>query len=269
MARDFSEIARLWVDTYGDDILQLPNERIVEIANQCIDAGLVAKMDPVQLAEGIHLITDVKDALAAAAHARAAADAAMPKLIGTEKQIQWAEEIRKNAIESAYKQCREAKQRQDEYSVSRLTGFIDGVLRKRDHARWFIDNRFGLIEYQIISKRKTARNFKIMSKAEAEARSEISLYPRTPKPFPFQIALLADGSVALCARSDDLASILLKHHMSWDPDLVGWRKIPPEDERTNQAAEIAADLVEKGFVAEVCDHEVRRKAQMIIGFRNV
>jgi hypothetical protein len=269
MARDFSEIAKLWVETYGDGILQLSYARIVGIANHCIDVGLVAKMDSIQPAEGPYLIADIESALADAAHERAVADAAMPKLTGTEKQIHWAEEIRKNAIEKAYKLCREARRRQDEYLVDRLTAYVDGVLRQKDSARWFIDNRFDFYEFQSITKQKTMGKFESTSVAEAEALSEISIQPKTPKALQLNVALLADGSLALCPRSSDLIRTLNKYHLVLDPSLAGWRKRPPKYEVSEQAAEIAADIVEIGFIAEVCDPDVRRKAQEIIDERQL
>ena len=267
MARNFSEIAKLWVETYGDDILQLSNSRIVEIANNCIDVGLVAKMDVIQPAEGSYLKADIESALADAAHERAIANAAMPKLTGTEKQIHWAEEIRKNAIEKAYKLCREARRRQDEYVADRLIAYVDGVLRQKDSARWFIDNRFDFYEFQSITKQKSMGKFETMSVAEAEALSEISIQPMSLKAIALNVALLADGSLALCPRSSDLIRILNKHHLVLDPALAGWRKRPPMHEIKEQAAEIVADIVEMGFVAEVCDPDVRRKAQEIINER--
>jgi hypothetical protein len=226
-------------------------------------------MDPVQPAEGVYLVAAIENALADAAHARAVADAVMPKLTGTEKQIHWAEEIRRKAIAKAYKLCREARRRQDEYAERRLTAYMDGVLRKKDSARWFIDNRFDFSEFQSITKQMTLRKFELMSAVESEARAEISIHPKNPKAFSLQIALLADDSLALCPRSNDLIMIMNKHHLVLDSDLVGWRKRPPKHETIEQAAEIAADIVEMGFVAEVCDPEVRRKAQIILSERQI
>jgi hypothetical protein len=45
--------------------------------------------------------------------------------------------------------------------------------------------------------------------------------------------------------------------------------MPPENERKDQAAEIAADLVESGIIVELCDDEVRGKALEILRKRGL
>ena len=55
-------------------------------------------MDPVKQAEGMKLAVTVQTVLSKDVCARAEANARMPELTGTEKQVRWAKEIRRNAI---------------------------------------------------------------------------------------------------------------------------------------------------------------------------
>lgn len=150
MARDFSELATFWVEAYGCDIARLPRSKLVEAANQCIRADIVHSMDPVRPEEGMYLAAAVGIALDDDKRANARADAGMPKLTGTEKQIQCAESIRRDAIQTARLLRRRVMRRLDETAVTRLDEYVTLVLRKESKAKWFIDNRNDFAEFLMV-----------------------------------------------------------------------------------------------------------------------
>lgn len=152
MARDFSYLARFWVETYGKDITRLPRDKMVEIANHCIKADIVHSMEPVRPEEGIYLAAAVEIALDDDSRAKVTADAAMPKLTGTNKQILWAELIRRDAIAAARLLRQRVMRQMDELTVMRLDAFVTLVLRKESKAKWFIDNRADLTDFPMVIK---------------------------------------------------------------------------------------------------------------------
>lgn len=267
MARDFSELARVWVETYGKDIRRLPRDKLVEIANQCITADMVPYMDPVRPEEEMYIEAALMAALDEGALAKAKADAKMPQLIGTEKQVRWANIIRKDAIAAARLFRQRAMLEREEITSMRLTVYEEEVLHKVSNAIWFIDNRIEFAGFPKIIKgitRKTPLDQIIpMSEAEEEARTEMTILPNSNKQMGVAEISVSDGLLTMFMRDLDFLKIARSHNLNWDPDVLGWRrKIDGHGETTSdQIAGLAVALLAEGFTVMVSDDEARGKAQ--------
>ncbi len=267
MACKCSELARLWVETYGEQILHLPLGRLVEIANQCIESGLVPITDKLTPEDGACLLVEIKTALAASERARAEADAALPPLTGTPKQVRWAEQIRSQAIRNARTFRQRAKQQQEERVVARLDDYLASVLQKKSGALWFINNRWAFVDFPgIVRRMPEMLPEETSSDAEQEARAEMTLYPASgARNRRTEIAVSGDGLLLLHPRDFDFLGVVGKHHLKWDAEALGWRgkSTLPGEPIADQAAALTADLLAEGYAVMVADDLTRGKAQEI------
>ena len=138
MGRDFSPIVQQWVYYHGRDYVDLPCATLVEDANRFVAQY---NMKPVSLEEGEELKESLKKAVRDERNSLAVADALMPDIFGTESQVKWAQEIRKDAIETALKLRQKAFERLSLNKAEKLSKYVVEVLRKKRSAKWFIDNR--------------------------------------------------------------------------------------------------------------------------------
>lgn len=267
MASKCGELARLWVETYGEQILHLPLDRLVEIANQCIDSGLVSITEKLTPEDGACLLTEVKAALAASERARAEADAALPPLTGTPKQVRWAEQIRSQAIRTARMLRQRAKRQQDERVAARLDDYLESILRKKSGALWFINNRWAFVDFPGIVRRvPDMLPEDPSSDAEQEARAEMTLYPASgAQNRRTEIAVCGDGLLLLHPRDFNFLGVVSKHRLKWDAEALGWRgkSTLPSEPIADRAAVLIADLLTEGYAVMVADDVTRCKAQEI------
>ena len=270
MLRDFGALARFWARAYGEETGRMPLRDMVWIANMCIDEDLVPYMDPVMLEEGLRLAAAVKAALADEARAQAKADAGMPKLAGSEKQIRWAEEIRRTAIEKAAEFRRRALRQADELTAMQLDRYVSKVLRTEPMARWFIDNRLELQSFPSIIKGVPGRAHAAsdMSRAELDARVEMTIQPCVVTHDGVAEILEREGLILVRYREDpDYLRIVRACRLRWDPDVMGWRgrkewgKVPVSE----QMARLAAVLLGEGFAVMMSDDVVRSDARARAG----
>lgn len=272
MLRDFGAMARFWAKAYGEETGLMPLRDMVWIANMCIDENLVPYMDPVMPEEGLRLAAAVKAALADEARAQAKADAGMPMLAGSEKQIRWAEEIRRTAIEKAAEFRRRALRRADELTAMQLDRYVGKVLRTEPMARWFIDNRVELQTFPSIIKGVPVRAHAAsdMSRAEFDARVEMTIQPRVITHDGVAEILEREGLILVRYREDpDYLRIVRACRLRWDPDVMGWRgrkewgKVPVSE----QMARLAAVLLGEGFAVMMSDDVARSdvRAQALAG----
>ena len=264
--RSFRTLAKLWVDGYGDGILRLSNERLVEIANQCIDVGLVPEMAPVEPDEGTRLAQTVKNALEEDARQRAAADQAMPMLTGSEKQVRLAEFIRKEAISNARILRQWAVRNQDEKTTLRLDACERDVLRKVSKAAWFIDHRPDYLEYLMnaeVNFRWTTPEADGPMKAEEQAvHVEKMLSPRKERVGIAEVTVTDEGQLVARLIDMNFFQVVKKYDMKLIPASLKWqRKLEDGKTASDQVARLAGELLKEGFEVLISDDAARKKAE--------
>ena len=269
MAKKCVEMARLWVETYGEEIHHLPLSKLVEIANQCIETGLVPDSEKLGPEDGDCLLNAIRVALAEAAHARAEAEAALPALTGTPKQVLWAKEIRSRAINTARMLRQRAKQQQDERVAARLDDYLVKVLQKKSSALWFINNRWAFIDFPGIVRRVPEMLPEDQAQAsdfEQDARAEMTIYPVSGTQYRrTELAVSDDGLLLMHPQDFIFLGVVSRHHLKWDPVAMGWRvrSSLPGESIADRAAALPADLLKEGYAVMVGDDVTREKAQEI------
>ncbi len=202
--------------------------------------------------------------------AKANQEAGLPALVGTEKQIAWAETIRKEIIEAIETKVfgrmdqEKIKQRPDLYENYRKAF---EMLKKHTDASWWIDNRNATDFYSL--QALLEKEDQAIKKAAAEppaaiveaAKAEATVYPeKAVSNLVAEITIKGDTiEIHYPERNEDFRALLKKLGYKWEN---GWtRKIT---ERTgsavDRAAEVGNKLLAAGFPIRIYDEIIRQKA---------
>jgi len=287
VGRDFSPIVQKWVYYFGRDHVDLPCATLVKIANRCVDEY---NMEPVSLEEGEELKEALKKAVRDERSALAVADALMPDLVGTDSQVKWAKEVRKEAIETALELRHKAFLSFSIKKAKKLSKYVTEVLRRKRSAKWFIDNRLDFKEFPSFNGgHRSIRVPKVqMSEAEMDSRAEMMLRPETiAHPGMVEILWPQNGGPLMKYEADydyfeiihsrqytrkgpprndenfnqHLQILLFTQHCryKWEGTPSGWRGLHngPDEIVRLQIAELAGALLSMGYPVIVTDDEAR------------
>lgn len=196
--------------------------------------------------------------------------AGLPKLEGTEKQIAWAESIRKSMIDHIIEYyisqiTDEAKAEHPEEYERVMKGFE--ALKRHTDASWWIDNRIN--DDKIGLRRLINAEIEAIKKAEKEppaaivevAKAEATVYPEKPvSSLVAEISIKGDTvEVNYPERNESFRQIMKNHGFEWKP---GWKRTIGKYNGSIQdrAAEIGNKLLAAGFPIRIYDEEIRRRA---------
>lgn len=209
--------------------------------------------------------------------AKKAESSGMPELIGTEKQVVWAEQIRADIVKKiddiyqlSLKQLdaiddpkikEEAKD-----SIERLE-ILKNVVCGQAYARWWIDHRSS--DLREIAREMMEKIDEAMAEKKTETiveeKREAEPEPMVPEAPRFGTALIkvVDNTVtAEYPRDETFRKIVKECGLSWDSTAQVW--ILKATEFTGSAADRAAELVSKllkeGFTVRCADEAVRKMA---------
>ena len=222
-----------------------------------------------------------------ARNAEKARQLGFPDLIGTEKQVGWANTIRMEAIDKlenqlAYNaQCIDKCKESGEYTPEREAS-INSVMEKtrrvyhfigaQKSARWFIENKESMSSAKWMW---TCFNKDIVKFEEYEMT-------KAPEPEPMKeeeilrpdeithsgvVDIYVDTSrghvTADYAKDDDFRAILKKLDFAWRPGDRVWRRDTGEmtGDPRDRAAELAIRLIANGFAVAVHDEQAREMAK--------
>lgn len=202
--------------------------------------------------------------------AKANQEAGLPPLEGTEKQIAWAETIRKQIIESVEKnifgRMDSEKIKEHPETYERFSKSFESLKRHTD-ASWWIDNRNATDFYSL--QALLEKEDQAIKKAAAEppaaiveaAKAEATVYPeKAVSNLVAEITIKGDTiEIHYPERNEDFRALLKKLGYKWEN---GWtRKIT---ERTgsavDRAAEVGNKLLAAGFPIRIYDENIRQKA---------
>lgn len=187
----------------------------------------------------------------------------LPELKGTEKQIAWAEKIRRQAVEELDR-------------VGRLVpeGTIDqyreglNLMYGKNHASWWIDHRdkFGYTESILrlvtqVLEEATKKEQDSAPEAIA-AKAEATIRPVTPKSELIAEITVGQSSVSVFypEKDDDLRTIVKGLKYRWSDR--AWRRTltAGQGSAADRAAEVAHHLLAAGFIVQLLNAEAREKA---------
>lgn len=208
--------------------------------------------------------------------------AGLPPLEGTEKQVPWAEAIRKSLLSRIESHIREITRNERTARIAtRLYNFdpakVDVALesiRSRKAASWWIDNRGGdahsaltsdtinLInrEYDNIQKERQAPPGAVIEVANAEA----TVRPKEPKTETVaEISVSSDDTVKISfpEKREDFWQIV-KKELGYTWSGRAWeRKLTPQNGTpADRAAEAGHTLLAAGFIVRIFDTGIREAA---------
>ena len=200
--------------------------------------------------------------------AAANAESGLPSMMGSEKQIAWAETIRKHKLDVLEDLLSGSPG--EKINEPRFQAAID-ILWGQTSATWWIDNRDIRVEYllrEIYAKTETppSREEETAAKAaEIEAKAEATIRP--PNPVTETVAEIHMTSnaveVIFPEKREDFWQIIKKQlHFEWDRGRSRWRRDIGVKAGTarDRAAEVGNRLLAAGFAIRIFDPDVRAMA---------
>lgn len=196
--------------------------------------------------------------------------AGLPTLEGTEKQIAWAETIRKQILDALEKsvigRVDPEKVKDNPENFERFKKSVE-LLKRHTDASWWIDNRNATDFYSL--NRLLEKEDKAIKKAAAEppaavveaAKAEATVYPEKAVS-----SLVAEITVKGAAieihypeRNDDFRVLVKKLGYQWEN---GWTRKVTERTGTaiDRAAEAGNKILTAGFPVRIYDETIRQKA---------
>lgn len=196
--------------------------------------------------------------------------AGLPALTGTEKQIAWAETVRRQKMESleltlaTLSPCTILRIKTDEIDKERLAIAIENIQTK-ESATWWIDNRDIDVRYLLKNEYERAEKPLLPKEKEfkAEALAEATIRPESPKTETIaEIRILQNAvEVIFPEKRDDFWQIIKKQlHFEWSGS--SWKRTIKTNNGTpaDRAAEVGHKLLAAGFSIRIFNEEIRSKA---------
>lgn len=209
--------------------------------------------------------------------AELAAEANLPELSGTERQVAWANTIRQQVIDfidgqmdKAIKHMARDKEDDLEDRVKSWEEGLDMMARTREYivstytrASWWIDHRDE--SYQVLCS-------KLAKEAEKAAKNvipddvaaETTVGPENQTHTGSVTIVASERTIkAEYKKDEDFRKIVKGLGYSWNREQGAWTRTLAsyeEDEIPDRTAELGCVLLNKGFAITIQDEEIRRKA---------
>lgn len=208
--------------------------------------------------------------------AKAAAEAresGLPELVGTEKQVAWAERIRMTILakldELATNAARKRDELQERFGIS-LEEFDAAVraIQGKTSASWWIEHRdmtayeLARVVYREIEK-LAAEQEEPPHEAVLDAQAEATVRPGSPvTETPAEIRALENAvEIVFPEKRDDFRALVKdKLRMEWAGQCWRRKLVAKNGTPQDRAAEAGHRLLAAGFVIRIYDPEIRDKA---------
>lgn len=204
----------------------------------------------------------------AAEYAAEAAADGLPVLRGTEKQVSWAERIRREkwVAMSAYISQTVAGGAAE--SAKEMEGVMNYVLSTNSGARWWIDHRFDSSNtllrdaYQSAMDAKAVELASIAPTSKVPAKPEPVIHPENERYGTVRLAVTENRVEAYYPKDDAFRDVVKAAGCRWDSGLRCWAKGINQftGSATERAAELASKLLTAGFAVQCQDAKVRELA---------
>lgn len=183
----------------------------------------------------------------------------LTELVGTEKQIAWANSLRLDLIDGMEKLITKVvESRQDIYRE-----VIDYVINNKTKASWFIDNRNSDIKYLSLDLYKEYTSYKEQKEVEPlveEIKAETTVYPEN-KITDAVVEIVIEGETikARFEKNDEFINIVKLLGYKWDGV---WKRTLVKTNGTvkDRAAELGNKLLNAGFPIQISDINILDKA---------
>lgn len=192
--------------------------------------------------------------------------AGLPPLTGSEKQIAWAETIRKQKI-ATLDEALARRDLSDRIDADRFNAAVAG-LKNKTAAMWWIDHRDTHVdylmrqEYAVTEKPLPPEEKKIAEEAKTEAMVEATVRPE--KPITETVAEIRVGEkfveVSFPEKREDFRQLVrFKLGYGWSKEKLVWRRDLKVTNGTphDRAAELGNRLLAAGFPIRIFDDTLR------------
>lgn len=192
--------------------------------------------------------------------------AGLPPLTGSEKQVAWAETIRKQKI-ATLDEAIQHREMSDRVDKDRFFAAVES-LKNKSEARWWIDNRdthvdrLMKIEYDKTEKPLPPEEKQIAEEAKTEAMKEATVRPE--KPITETVAEIRAGEkfveVSFPEKREDFRQLVrFKLGYSWNKEKLVWRRDlkVTNGSAHDRAAELGNRLLAAGFPIRIYDETLR------------
>lgn len=207
--------------------------------------------------------------LASEKNAAENAEAGLPTLEGTEKQIAWAETIRSNKIKETEEFLNKNKDRILEDKKELLEKSFNS-LKKHQQAHWWIEKReeyaFDLLEDESkkIQKEATVPPAAVIEEQKqtvTEAKFEATVYPENKKTeIIAEIRMNGDVLEVSSAKDENIIEVNRKSGLKWDGKNWSRKLVPINGKSEDRMAEVGNNLLAAGVPVRIYNPEIRQKA---------
>lgn len=220
--------------------------------------------------------------------AQEAEAAGLPELVGSEKQVAWANTLRKKALDKArdeFTEILDAAREEDNPPESIAAAertferFIRLVCDAAPQASWWIDNRYSLdglneLTEKFPSEWKAAENEDAApTKADTESPEETALRKAAEEEMiaapqdqthggVVEITVTDTAVTARYPKDDDFRDVVKRLGYAWDADRRIWCKSigVTTGAAQERAAELGSNLLNAGFAVQIADQDTRTAA---------
>lgn len=195
----------------------------------------------------------------------------LPELVGTEKQVAWAETLRQKVVAEIEKIIDEIDhipaEKRNESEIDLFMKTVDIVLSKTS-ASWYIENRFRSAREILVEEAKAIQKQEKKAIAEAPetdaAQAKIEATVRPENPVTETVAEIRTHEtffeVAFPALRDDFREIMKKLRMEWNGRTWVRKTDSKTGPTTDRVAEAGHTLLAAGFIIRIYDPEIRARA---------
>lgn len=188
----------------------------------------------------------------------------LPSLKGSEKQVSWAETIRKKILDSLEPLYKEVDEEATPEEKNLFEAAIN-LLMSKESASWWIDRRSRYIE-NIVEECAGEAHTRIApalptTETEIEAKGEATIRPENPETETVAEFAIADKDIFVDfpEKLESFRAIMKAHIFAWTGSR--WKRTPGKfagsiDDRT---AQTACALLDSGFIVRVYDGDIRKK----------
>lgn len=213
--------------------------------------------------------TKAEQAQISAQAAEQNANEGLPVLVGTEKQVQWAETIRRAKLDQlaaliAGEQVSGVHPLTENDKANPLFEPTVDTLRGQDSASWWIDHKGYGVDVLLVQIARTVQpqRASVTERMEAEVMAEATVYPESPVTDSVTVITLDSGliSAVLPAKRDDFRETVKELGYRWTGQ--AWRRRIGRlaGDPLDRAAELGHALLAAGFPVRILDNAIRERA---------
>ena len=183
----------------------------------------------------------------------------LPELIGTEKQVAWANTLRKNFIDTVEKRIENLKEKSKPKKAKRYSETLDYILLTKKEAKFYIDYRDRDVEFILDSyKEEYKKGFK-EDQQEQEVIIEDTITPENSKSGVAEIVTNNNKIVIRYEKNREFIEIVKGLNYKWNGQ---WEREITETNGSieDRIAEVGNKLLNAGFAICIHSKELRDKA---------